>query len=157
MLRNEYITLFFFIMANLTLPFHKKTTCYNTFIYILALITLYTSFLFYSNMRDTAIIIYFIVSLFFSFRQNIYFLYIMFVNIFICYIVINGTLYGYNIENFNMIFPPAVYEHLNIVNMISDVADMALLFMVIGCIFFLALKIIIIIKKWKNRIFSVKR
>ena len=156
MLRNEYITLFFFIMANLTLPFHKKTTRYNTFIYILALINLYTSFLFYSNMRDTAIIIYFIVSLFFSFRQNIYFLYIMFVNIFICYIVINGTLYGYNIENFNMIFPPAVYEHLNIVNMISDVADMALLFMVIGCLFFVVSRGIVFITKRIKRIKEYK-
>lgn len=98
-------------------------------------------------MRDMAIIIYFIFSLFFAMRQNIYFIYVIFVNIFICYIVINGTLHGDSIQNFNMIFPPDAYENINIVNMISDVADMALLFIVIGCIFFIVSLIIIFINK----------
>lgn len=143
MLNKEYIILIFFILINLALPFYKRTAIRNVFIYILLFIILYTTFLFYSNMRDPAIIIYFIYSLFFSIRQNIYFIYVIFVNIFICYIVINATLYGYSIENFNMIFPPDVYENLNIVNMISDAANMALLFMLIGCIFFVVSRIFI--------------
>lgn len=143
MLNKEYIILIFFILINLALPFYKRTAIRNVFIYIPLFIILYTTFLFYSNMRDPAIIIYFIYSLFFSIRQNIYFIYVIFVNIFICYIVINATLYGYSIENFNMIFPPDVYENLNIVNMISDAANMALLFMLIGCIFFVVSRIFI--------------
>ena len=145
MLNKEYIILIFFMLVNLALPFYRRAAICNVVIYILSFITLYTTFLFYSNMRDIAIIIYFISSLFISIRQNIYFIYVVFVNIFICYVVINATLYGYSIENFNMIFPPDVYENLNIVNMISDVANMALLSMLIGCIFFVVSKIIIFV------------
>lgn len=151
MLTEEYTTLAFFILTNLALPFYRKTTTFNVIIYISSLIILYASFLFHANMRDIAAIIYFTSSLFFSIRQNTYFIYIMFVNIFICYIVINGSLYGYSIENFRMLFPPDVYEYLNIVNMISDVADMALSFMVIGGILFLVSKTILFIYKKKQK------
>lgn len=147
MLDKEYLILIVFVLLNLALPFYRRTAIYNAIIYILSFIVLYVAFLFYSNMRDMAIIIYFVTSLFFAVRQNIYFVYVVFVNMFICYVVINATLYGDSIESFTMLFPPDAYENVNIVNMISDVACMALSFMVVGCIFFVVSRITIFIMK----------
>lgn len=147
MLDKEYLILIVFVLLNFVLPFYRVTAIYNAIVYILSFIILYTAFLFYSNMRDVAIIIYFVSSLFFAIRQNVYFIYVVFVNMFICYVVINATLYGDSIQNFTMIFPPDAYENINIVNMISDVACMALSFMVIGCVFFVVSRLIIFITK----------
>ena len=147
MLDKEYLILIVFVLLNFVLPFYRGTAIYNAIVYILSFIILYTAFLFYSNMRDVAMIIYFVSSLFFAIRQNVYFIYVVFINMFICYVVINATLYGDSIQSFTMIFPPDAYENINIVNMISDVACMALSFMVIGCVFFVVSRLIIFITK----------
>lgn len=85
-----------------------------------------------------------------------YFIYVAFVNMFICYVVINATLYGDSIESFTMLFPPDAYENVNTVNMLSDVACMALLFMVIGCLFFVVSRGIVFITKRIKRIKEYK-
>ena len=114
MLDKEYLILIVFVLLNFVLPFYRVTAIYNAIVYILSFIILYTAFLFYSNMRDVAMIIYFVSSLFFAIRQNVYFIYVVFINMFICYVVINATLYGDSIQSFTMIFPPDAYENINI-------------------------------------------
>lgn len=156
MLDKEYLILVVFVLLNLALPFYRRDAICNVIVYISSLVFLYSAFLFYSNMRDVAIIIYFVSSLFFSIRQNMYFVYVALVNMFICYIVINATLYGDSIESFIMLFPPDAYENVNTVNMISDVACMALLFMVIGCLFFVVSRGIVFITKRIKRINEYK-
>lgn len=147
MLDKEYLILVVFVLLNLALPFYRRAAICNVIVYISSLVFLYSAFIFYSNMRDVAIIIYFISSLFFSIRQNMYFVYVAFVNMFICYVVINATLYGGSIESFTMLFPPDAYENVNTVNMISDVACTALSFMVIGGLFFVVSRSIVFITK----------
>lgn len=156
MLDKEYLILVVFVLLNLALPFYRRASICNVIVYISSFVFLYVVFLFYSNMRDMAIIIYFVSSLFFSIRQNMYFIYVAFVNMFICYVVINATLYGDSIESFTMLFPPDAYENVNTVNMLSDVACMALSFMVIGCLFFVVSRGIVFITKRIKRIKEYK-
>lgn len=147
MLTKEYIVLGIFILANLALPFYRMAAICHVIVYIVSFAILYISFLFYRHLGYMAIIIYSIASLFFIVRRNVYFLYIIFVNLFICYIIIGGTLYGHSISNFYILFPPEVYDYVNILNMIYDTTDAVSFFGIIGCIFFIIVKSVNFIKR----------